>query len=408
MERIPYVLFCVMTWYIVIVNDVSYAEELVKTFEQINVFPVQSNSTFKTVCYYSLPDTYNGTSQDPVPRGLNATLCSYIILLPCVIDNNRIVPRFPSHQLLFTQVIPILRQLNPALKILVSNSGAFDPVMQSMQNISEFVNSSLVFLRKYGFDGLDMDWEFPGWPVTSKPHGQIHNFSIVLTELRKAFEEEAAITKKERLLLTAAVSAGKSMAETIYEFEYLKQALDFVNMMGYDYNGWGPLNPLTAYNSPLFAESYDKHFFNTKNLAWSATYWGSKIGKDKVMVGIPFYCHAYRLLSPAMHGYHALGIGLGECDQTGYTCACLAIKNRNATRVFDSAAKVPYCYYGKQWVSYDDENSLSIKTKWILENEFGGVMIFSMNTDDYDGVCDGKSKYPLMTAVLKTIDGYKH
>ena len=37
-------------------------------------------------------------------------------------------------------------------------------------------------------------------------------------------------------------------------------------MMGYDYNGWGFLDPLTGYNSPLFPESYDKHFFNTNNL----------------------------------------------------------------------------------------------------------------------------------------------
>jgi len=36
--------------------------------------------------------------------------------------------------------------------------------------------------------------------------------------------------------------------------------------MGYDYNGWGYFDPLTGYNSPLFPESYDKHFFNTNNL----------------------------------------------------------------------------------------------------------------------------------------------
>jgi hypothetical protein len=34
------------------------------------------------------------------------------------------------------------------------------------------------------------------------------------------------------------------------------------------------------------------------------------------MVGIPFYCHAYKLLTSKMHGYHAIAIGKGECEQT--------------------------------------------------------------------------------------------
>ena len=47
------------------------------------------------------------------------------------------------------------------------------------------------------------------------------------------------------------------------------------------------------------------------------------MGKGKVIVGIPFYCHAYKLLTSKMHGYHAIAIGKGECEQTGYTCVSL-------------------------------------------------------------------------------------
>lgn len=372
----------------------------VRTFEQ----PEERISTLKTVCYYPMSNAINTTTKDPIPEGFNSTLCSHVIFIPTIIDrNNQIQPATPSHAVLFQRAIPVIRQQNPELIIMVSNGGHFDPVMESMKNISQFVQSAVVLLRKYNFDGLDLDWEFPGWPITEKPKGQIHNFSIVLTELRKSFEMEAVQTNRTRLLLSAAVAATKEMAEKIYEMDYLKKALDFVNMMGYDYNGWGLLSPLTAYNSPLFPEAYDKYAFNTNNLAWSATHWGSWIGKDKLMVGIPFYCHAFKLLTPLMHGYHAIATGRGECDMAAYLCACDALKKKNATRVFDNAAKVPYLYYGDQWVSYDDVQSTTIKAKWIKENGFGGLMTWNMKSDDYEGVCDGKTKYPLMNAVLRTI-----
>ena len=47
------------------------------------------------------------------------------------------------------------------------------------------------------------------------------------------------------------------------------------------------------------------------------------MGKDKVVVGIPFYCHAFKLMSPLMHGYHAFSDGAGECNSAGYTCVSI-------------------------------------------------------------------------------------
>jgi len=45
----------------------------------------------------------------------------------------------------------------------------------------------------------------------------------------------------------------------------------------------------------------------------------------------------------------------------------MALQKLNATRVFDEIAKVPYLYYGYQWVTYDDEESLTIKVKTIFK-----------------------------------------
>jgi hypothetical protein len=47
------------------------------------------------------------------------------------------------------------------------------------------------------------------------------------------------------------------------------------------------------------------------------------MGKEKVVVGIPFYCHAFKLLNPLMHGYHAYSNGAGECDSSVYACVSI-------------------------------------------------------------------------------------
>ena len=47
------------------------------------------------------------------------------------------------------------------------------------------------------------------------------------------------------------------------------------------------------------------------------------------MVGIPFYCHAYKLLTSKLHGYHSPAIGKGECDAADYKCVSDIVKHDN-------------------------------------------------------------------------------
>ena len=51
----------------------------------------------------------------------------------------------------------------------------------------------------------------------------------------------------------------------------------------------------------------------------------------------------------------------------------------------------PYCYKGDQWFSYDDEKSFEVKAKYILDHQLGGAMVWSIDTDDFQGFCGRKN-----------------
>lgn len=58
---------------------------------------------------------------------------------------------------------------------------------------------------------------------------------------------------------------------------------------------------------------------------------------------------------------------------------------------------VPYAYKGDVWVGFDNERSLTEKVNYAIAQDLGGIMIWSVETDDFLGKC-GKA-YPLLTVI---------
>ena len=58
---------------------------------------------------------------------------------------------------------------------------------------------------------------------------------------------------------------------------------------------------------------------------------------------------------------------------------------------WDSLAKAPYLYnpLKKLFVTYDDKRSVSLKTRYAIENNLGGIMFWQLTNDSFsDGLLD--------------------
>lgn len=79
-----------------------------------------------------------------------------------------------------------------------------------------FVQSSVSYARKYGFNGVDVDWELPNGAADKANH------VALIRELKAA--------GGKNFLVTAAVSAGLWALPTAYNIPELAKYIDFVNV----------------------------------------------------------------------------------------------------------------------------------------------------------------------------------
>eukprot|EP00095_Tigriopus_kingsejongensis_P006279 snap_masked-scaffold1533_size36968-processed-gene-0.3 protein:Tk06279 transcript:snap_masked-scaffold1533_size36968-processed-gene-0.3-mRNA-1 annotation:"chitinase" len=304
-----------------------------------------------------------------------------------------------------------LKERNPLLKVLLAVGGwafgskPFRDLTENVFRMNGFVYDSIEFLRKYNFDGMDIDWEYPRGADDKAA------FVSLIKELRLAFEGEHKSARKPKLLLTAAVPASFEAIAAGYDVPELAKYLDYINVMTYDFHGqW---EETVGHNSPLFPLNSASSFQKKLTVDFAAKEWARQGAPlEKIIIGMPVYGRTFTLADPTKFDIGAEVVKGGEAGRyTGeegflsYYEICDFLHEDNTTLVWDNEQQVPFAYRGDQWVGFDDERSLKTKITWLKTEGFGGIMVWSVDLDDFRGYC-GTGKYPLMKAMNKELENY--
>lgn len=315
-----------------------------------------------------------------------------------------------------------LKKMHPNVTVLISTGGwgASEGLWYATQNeaaMRKFSASAIKFIRKYGFDGIDIDFEFPSETPLS---GNYTNFTESIragiatryVQFIKILSEDLSKASKEDgkyYWLTSAVSASSWVLGGQTDSDFLDY-LDFVSIMSYDYHGgW---NNYVENQANLYPDPEDKETaavdVKTLGFEWSYNFYRGKVPSEKILMGVPYYTRGWTNVSGGTNGLHGTsGTPLTnatdnlniwyDLDTTGNETPAGANplwhvmnvmkKNPNYKRYWDDVGQVPHIWNAQNntFLTFEDTESVQKRIDYVDNNNLGGVLIWVMHGDyDYD------------------------
>ncbi|MGW0564705.1 chitinase C-terminal domain-containing protein [Streptomyces sp. NPDC003016] len=207
--------------------------------------------------------------------------------------------------------------------------------------IDTFADSTVAFIKKYGFNGVDIDYEYPttmkdaGNPLdfsfsNARRAGLVKGYAALMKSLREKLDRAGAADGKHYLLTVAAPSSGYLLRgmETFQVQKYL----DYVNIMSYDLHGaW---NEYVGPNASLFDDGKDAELasagvYSTAqyggvgylNTDWAYHYFRGSMPAGRINIGLPYYTRGHKNVQGGTDGLWGrapatscpAGAGLTKC-----------------------------------------------------------------------------------------------
>ncbi|MFV8459865.1 glycosyl hydrolase family 18 protein [Vibrio campbellii] len=320
-----------------------------------------------------------------------------------------------------------LKQRNPDLKIIPSIGGwtLSDPFFDftTKANRDTFVASVKKFLNTWKFyDGVDIDWEFPGGggaaPELGDPVNDGPAYIALMAELRAMLDELEAENGRT-YELTSAIGVGHDKIEDV-DYGDAIQYMDYIFAMTYDfYGGWNNvLGHQTALNCGNFmrpgqcdgsgidedGKPYTGPAYTTDNGIQLLLQQG--VPANKLVVGTAMYGRGWEGVLPStlsdpsdpmtgvgngkLKGSTAQGVWEdGVIDYKGIKANMLGANNQGINGFeygYDEMAEAPYVWNrtSGQLITFDDDRSVKAKGAYVRSLGLAGLFSWEIDADNGD------------------------
>ena len=256
-------------------------------------------------------------------------------------------------------------------------SDNFPVVAASSTSRTNFANQCVDLIKEYGFDGIDIDWEYPGYDDHSGTPEDKINFNLLLDEVRSKLDDLGA-SDGSYYGLTAALPCGPTHINNM-DIPHISDVLDELLLMTYDLHG--PWDDVTGVNAPLYYQGFGDMDLSVDSCV--QTWKNGGAPSSKISLGLAFYGRSFSY-SVGLNSPHS-GIDDNNWSVDDGLPQYFNIKEKlpTMTSVRHDISKTPYAFFnnGNGFISYDDERSICEKTEYAIQNGLNGFLIWELTSD---------------------------
>lgn len=270
---------------------------------------------------------------------------------------------------ILANIVPKARKAGTKIIISINqDANQFSTIAGSESLRKTFATNIVKMLNKYGFDGVDIDWETP-------KSSEATNFTLMMKEIYHAVK-----ANNLNHLVTAAIGGGKWQPPR-YDLSNSTKYLDYINLMTYSMVSNGG-----KFHNALYKSSKGYTLSSCSIEESIEIYDSYNVPRNKILVGLAFY---------GIKQTGSKGVGTSCSSSSSYTYRgiyqdYLSNPREGVEICFDEETASPYIYdaLNEVFISYENELSIAAKCDYVNTLGLAGVMYWQDGHDNGDTLLD--------------------